>query len=399
MTYSGVRLPSVVASTMATLFLAAMLGASAHGNQADSASMTSVVRPDKAASVVRAPTTEGPATTRPTPTRPAPTGPTSPTGPTAPTPTKPTPPTKPTARSVPTFVDASGFNDHTVPRIKTISELNALLRVNDTGQAAVKFVIPYLHEPNHRDPSFDGSTVRWMDSNFYQLHDEWYWFRLMNNQPIPGAPTTPFSGPTFGTIAEIYRWAQARGQAPLPLDLRWVGEGGERRLYSPKFYEYALTEGTRTFGVGSLVRFPDPSPAKREHWLLSLEYPDSATPSEVSSYFQHLESTLPPDVAKRLQWVVRSPSHEATAKQMIAGKLPYFDRVVYFKDLVPTGTVDVYSEGVAAGRLLFVGEKGAQFSDARAGGSFTDAVPAVIPTHQQRTFHLANSIRTACDCR
>ena len=35
------------------------------------------------------------------------------------------------------------------------------------GQSVVKFSIPDF---------FNSERVHWMDSNFYELHDEWYWF-------------------------------------------------------------------------------------------------------------------------------------------------------------------------------------------------------------------------------
>lgn len=307
-----------------------------------------------------------------------PTGPTGPAGPstvTGPTITTadPIPPS-----GAPTFVDANGFNDHTVPRIASIDEFDKLARGNDTGQATVKFIIPRLFDASG-DEEFDSSPVRWTDGNFYQLHDEWYWYRLLNGQPVPGIPVAPVEGPRFGSIKEIYAWAKKQPFGSLPLGLRWVPHDGDNRLYSPYFYEVALST-PRTYGIGSLVRFPDQTPGKPAHWLIELEYVDFVSPNEVASYFERLRETLPREIGDHLEWVVRSPEQEATAKAMIAEKLAFHDRIVRFSDLVARGTVSVYSEGITAGRLLYVGEGGSQLSDSTASDILvTERVPSWLP--------------------
>jgi hypothetical protein len=117
-----------------------------------------------------------------------------------------------------------------------------------------------------------------------------------------------------------------------------------------------------------------------DHWLLELEYSDVVTPTLVAQFFQRLATVLPAEVSNRLEWVVRSPQHEDVADEMVAGGLPYADRIVHFSDLVPPGTVGVYSEGVTAGRLLYVGDGGAALSDATATDIIvTEHVPDWLP--------------------
>ena len=310
------------------------------------------------------PTTTQPPTTAaaPTVTRPATTAPTTVTPP----------------RVAPSFVDATGFNDHTVPRIRSTADFTALAHGNDTGQASVKFVIPRLLDPAG-DATFDNSPVRWADGNFYKLHDEWYWYRLLNGHRVPGISTLPIDGPRLDTVQEIYTWAEKQSRAELPLDLSWVKQDSDNRLYSPYFYQVALNS-TRTYGIGSLVRFPDRKPGVPAHWLIELEYVDSVSPSEVAAYFERLHATLPSEIGNNLEWVVRSPEQEASAREMVDAQLPFHDRVVHFSDLVAPGTVSVYSQGITAGRLLYVGEGGEQLSDSTTGDILvTERVPDWLP--------------------
>ena len=252
----------------------------------------------------------------------------------------------------------SGFDDHTVPRLSTVDEYSALARSGVSGQSVVKFTIPSM---------LSGSEVHWLDSNFYELHDEWYWFRLLNGQPVPGSDAEPLRGESFSTIEEVYAWAG--DQRDLPLGLRWVDSSsfGER-LYSDAFYELVLDTTPRTHAVGSLVRMAAPS--GEEHWLIELEYGDEPTPEQIAVIFERLTATVPDEIGSRLEWVLRSPQQEAIAEEMAETSLPYHDRVVRYADLVTPGQVAVYNEGIAAGRLLYVGPG--------SSASLTDAKPTDI---------------------
>ena len=48
------------------------------------------------------------------------------------------------------------------------------------------------------------------DSNFYRLHDEWYWFRLLNGVPVPSESLAPLIGLSFETVEAISTWARRR---------------------------------------------------------------------------------------------------------------------------------------------------------------------------------------------
>ena len=117
-----------------------------------------------------------------------------------------------------------------------------------------------------------------------------------------------------------------------------------------------------------------------DHWLIELEYSDEVTPAMVARFFERITPVLPAEVGSNLEWVVRSPQHDEVAREMERLQLPFSDRVGRWSDLVPEGTVDVYSEGVAAGRLLYVGDDGAELGDATAGDIIiTERVPDWLP--------------------
>ncbi|MFN8020253.1 MAG: PEP/pyruvate-binding domain-containing protein [Acidimicrobiales bacterium] len=265
------------------------------------------------------------------------------------------PNTVPPSVPVPHYVDETGFDDHSVPSVATQDELLALSRTGVGGQSVMKFVLPEFDRPAD-SPGLTRAFL--MDSGFYELHDEWWWFRLLNGRAVPGDDTVPLTERRFGSVGEIEQWARSLPPSKLPLGLKFVGD----RLYSEGFYDLALHAEPRTLGVGSIVRFPDTTGAV--HWLLELEYSDVVTPEHIAQFFDRLRPVLPADVWDRLEWVIRSPQHEQVAEQMAAGSLPYGDRVVQYSDLVPAGQVGVYSEGITAGRLLYVGDDGADLASA-----------------------------------
>ena len=233
-------------------------------------------------------------------------------------------------------------DDHTTGSIATESAFFALAN-RETPRAALKVVVTEFARPAKR-------AVRYMDGNFYRLHDEWYWFRLLNGWSVPGADVAPISGLSFESIAHVYAWA--RLVEKLPLDLRFVSES---RLYSPKFYELSFGRD-RAFGLATLLHIPErPAPnARPERFLFELEYTDALTHPELVGFFEALGSTLPAPIAKALAWVIRSPEQETLAKHIEAEKLPYWDRIVRYRDFVVPGETEVYSAGIAAGRLRFI---------------------------------------------
>lgn len=280
------------------------------------------------------------------------------------------PPT--TTIPVPVFVDENGFDDHTVPGIESTAEYFALARQGVAGQSIVKFNIPNM---------LIEERVNWMDSNFYSLHDEWYWYRLLNGQPIAAIDVTPLPGHSFATIADVYEWLET-DPPDLPAELQVIDSRlrGGTRLYAPNFYTAALHSVPRNYGAGSLVHMTDSADGGGERWLIELEFADDPTPSEVALFFERLSATLPIRIADELEWVLRSPDQEATASAMAAAQLPYHDRVVRYSELVRPGEVAVSNEGIAAGRLLRVDGDGTKLTDATAGDVLlVENVPDWLP--------------------
>lgn len=281
------------------------------------------------------------------------------------------PSTIPVAVPVPHFVDETGFDDHSVPSVASVDELVAMSRTGVGGQSVMKFVLPGF------DLSADAPDLpraHLMDSAFYALHDEWWWFRLLNGRTVPGDDTVPETDRRFGSVTEIVQWARSRPAGRIPLGLRFI----EDRLYSDHFYDVALHSEPRSLGVGSIVRFPDAT--GRVRWLLELEYTDEVTPEHIARFFERLQPVLPTEVADALTWVVRSPQHDEVARRMSEEGLPFGDRVVRYAELVAAGAVSVYSEGITAGRLLYVGPDGADLADATPTDIvITEHVPDWLP--------------------
>ncbi len=250
-----------------------------------------------------------------------------------------------------------GFDDHTVSRIASVDEFQVLAKRGDTGGSVVKFAIPMMTISD---------DVRWMDSNFYSIHDEWYWFRLLNGRPVPGFYTQPVNGRQFATIAQIYAWASAMPAADLPLDLRFIDSSTfGRRLYSDDYYRLGFPHDVRNYGLGSLVYFPDAADG-HDHWLIELEFSDAPSPAEVARYFDLVGATLPAEIRNGLEWVIRSPAQEAVAQTMDMGKARYHDRIVRYRQLIPAGQVAVYNPGIAAGRLRLIDGVNSRLTDATA---------------------------------
>lgn len=233
-----------------------------------------------------------------------------------------------------------GFDDHTVGRVVDAAQFFELAQVSGT-RAALKFIVTEFPSEATRD-------LRFMDSAFYTLHDEWYWFRLLNGEPIPGDTVAPYPG-RFTSIAEIYGWAQ--GETTLPLDLQFVGDG---RLYSPRFYRLSLST-PRSLGLGGMIHVAartQPEP-REEIWAFQVEFSDRLTHPDLVIFFEALEARLPADIARKLVFVTRSPWQETLAEEMRAQGLRYHDRVIRYEDLSVAGEVEVYNSGLTAGRVRF----------------------------------------------
>lgn len=248
------------------------------------------------------------------------------------------------------------FDDHSRTALPTRLCFDALA-ASTADPAAVKFVI--LDVSSVVDTHADKADLRFTDSGFYTLHDEWFWFRLLNGQPIPGRALTPLFGESFPDIASVYeRYA---GQATLPLDLTRLGATGPfpGRIYSPEFYRLAGLSGTASnpaekppfIGLGTVLHF-EANPDRRfpgEIWGFELEYGHAPTMAQVVTYFLMLEAKLPPEAVGQLRWIVRSPSQRVVANNLKASGSPFGSRILGYDDLVVDGQVEVYNEGIAAG--------------------------------------------------
>ena len=230
-------------------------------------------------------------------------------------------------QTVPSFADIAAFDGYGAPA---------------ASSTAVKFVITGFLQS---DPQ-----LRFLDSAAYVLHDEWYWFRLMNGAAVDRVDTAPVNlGISFATVQEIYTWARA--QSALPLDLQFVGDD---RLYSPKFYQLALFQEPKQLGIGTVLRFaarPDLSPARPEMWAIELEYQHAINEAELTEMFDLVGAGLPPGIGAQLKLLVRSPQQEDFARALEAAGSPLAARMLRYSDVTVPGETEVYSEGLVAGRL------------------------------------------------
>lgn len=191
-----------------------------------------------------------------------------------------------------------------------------------------------------------------MDPGFYGLHDEWYWFRLMNGRAIDGLPEKPRTGESFADIEAIYTWAKMRA---LPYDLQWF----DSRIASPHFYDmgfgFSLSWNLpRFFGIATLS-YLAPNPKRKVPeavWGFSLEYGDKPSTAEIEHFFARLEAILPKDVAAQLRWIGGpAPFQNDLVQQMRREGGPHAARVLTWADLIADGEVRGYTTGITAGRL------------------------------------------------
>lgn len=242
---------------------------------------------------------------------------------------------------------ASPFDSHTRSRFSDPADLAQWCAVGD-GKTACKFVAT-------RFPGPSGQT-HLLSPQFYRLHDEWYWFALLNGQRLDGVADAPVDGKRYLSIAEVYQ--DLAGKDRLPLDLQFYGE----RLYSPRFYELMLGKlvgGSysgvgRVLGGGTLQYWPaEPSrPVPQALWTLALEVPEQANEATVAAYFARLAAVLPAEVYAQLHWLSRgNPAQDALVAQLRKGTGPLAKRALYPTDLVAPGQVEGYTEGITAGRL------------------------------------------------
>ncbi|MEE9383631.1 MAG: PEP/pyruvate-binding domain-containing protein [Nannocystaceae bacterium] len=234
---------------------------------------------------------------------------------------------------------AEAFDDHTVGCLNHIDAYFDLAGAR-VGTSVVKFDVMAFSEPSRRH-------IRFLDSTFYRLHDEWYYFRLINGEPFEGdLDATPYPG-RFDTIEAVYSWAVT--QSELPIGLAWSGE----RLYAPRFYELAFAE-SRYVAPGTLIHIPDLGTGSDGLWAFELEHSDDIPYEELQVYFEMLAETATPEISDRVKWLVRSAEQEALAQRMEHENLPYADRVVRYDELIEPGETEIYNPGITAGRIKII---------------------------------------------
>ncbi|MBI1946134.1 MAG: hypothetical protein HYS27_10580 [Deltaproteobacteria bacterium] len=251
---------------------------------------------------------------------------------------------------------SDGFEDFTTSSFADVEAFEAFAAPS-ASSTAVKFVITGFLQPSPQ--------LRFMDSAAYTLHDEWYWYRLLNNVPVDRVDTQPVDlGRNFETVADIYSWA--RQQSALPLDLQFVGDG---RLYSPHFYQLALFQQPKVLGIGTVLRFaarPDLTPPRPELWAMELEYQHALDEVELQSLLDMVGAGLPADVGPLLKLLVRSPQQEQLAQALEDAGSPLAARILRFSDVTVPGETEVYSPGLVAGRLRVIRAGEGDFESARS---------------------------------
>lgn len=273
------------------------------------------------------------------------------------------------------------FNDHTHPKILSESDYFESA-VGQYGKWGLKYYMWGSADQIDQN-EISQVKIKYLNSKFYQLHDELYWFRLLNGQTMPAFDTQPADlDQNFDTLESIYTWAKNLHDQnlSLPLDLTFYGE----RLYSPKFYQVVLADSA-PMNVGTLLYFePNEKRSKKEAvWAFELEYSDQITVNEFQVIYKTLKNSLPKEIARQLYWLVRSPDQETTASKITQQRIEGYDHLLRYSELVVAGEVEVYSEGLSAGRVHIMEDLSGQSEIAQPNDlliypEVPDALPACL---------------------
>lgn len=240
---------------------------------------------------------------------------------------------------------AGEFDDHTFPCVGSTDSFYWLAG-SRTDTSTVKFTIPSFSDPAARH-------VRFLDSVFYSIHDEWYYFRMLNGQTVEGEDMYPPYPGSFSTVQDIYSWALVTD--PLPYGDGFLSFTGER-LISARFRDMIIDIQPRIIGAGTLIYLPERTEplARDEIWGFELEYLDVPSHADLMVFFDMLERNLPPEIFSRVRWITRSQAQDALALTMEQGQLRHHDRILRYTELSTPGEVQVYHGGLVAGRLRMV---------------------------------------------
>ncbi|HEX2871021.1 MAG TPA: PEP/pyruvate-binding domain-containing protein [Polyangiaceae bacterium] len=244
-------------------------------------------------------------------------------------------------RPLPQKPDDPGFYDYSTPRVTSLAEFQQLAAVppgvtERPAVAGAKFVITNFFDPARR-------KLHFLDGRYYQFHDEWAWFRLLNGQSVAGMDA--MEPRSFRAPEDARRWAIAH-EDELPEGLE-VTDG---RLYARHFYDLTLSEEERPLGAGSLIHV-EARAQRPELWGFEVDYTDHAQVPELLVFFNELEKAIPEQARGRLNWFARSPEQLAVGQQLVARDPRWKGRVLTYADVSIPGETAIYTPGIVAGRL------------------------------------------------
>jgi hypothetical protein len=237
--------------------------------------------------------------------------------------------------------DDPGFYDYTTARVSSLAEFQQLAAVPSGVDdrpvvAGAKFVISSFSEPSQR-------RLHFLDGRYYQFHDEWAWFRLLNGQAVSGMDA--IDRHPFGAPDAARQWAAAH-EDELPTGLE-ITDG---RLYARHFYDLSLAESERHLGAGILIHV-EARANRPELWGFEVDYSDPAQVPELLVFFNELEQAIPEAARGHLNWFARSPEQLAIGKQLMAHHPRFKGHVLTYGDVSIPGETAVYTGGIVAGRL------------------------------------------------
>lgn len=201
------------------------------------------------------------------------------------------------------------FDDHTHKGSIDVATFDALAE-SPAGEQPVRvdFFVAFVTEPAIRH-------VRFEDGTFYEFHDQWLWFRLMNGVNACGSSANPVAGgERFETIDAIK--ATLKGKVELPLDLARTTGG---RYVSPTFYTLAFRAEPRVYAPGTMFRRDD-------KWWFELEVSDPVKESDLLAVHSTLETALPS--SSTLFWRAISPEQSELGTRLQRGGGPLSTRVL-----------------------------------------------------------------------
>lgn len=179
-----------------------------------------------------------------------------------------------------------------------------------------------------------------LDSNFYDFHDEWFWYQLLNGVALPEVSTPPLTGLNFKNVSEAK--AYLKKLKSLPLGLSQEGD----LIFSPEFHDLMM-KNPPSYAAGTLyVKILETG---KYELGLDLEYANSVS----SKLFNTIEASLK-QALSFLNGQSWSYLQTASLKKNLDESIPKTEKQ---KFLAQSQWI-VYGPGATAGRLKLVSEKG-----------------------------------------